>query len=92
MPGWRFAPGRTPRAWSADGPGLPGSGVRGGQAYAGWKVMYVVDDLDGALDRVLAAGGRSGAVTSEPYGRTADCADDQGVEFWLWEAPRPSAG
>lgn len=83
--GWRFAPGRTPRAWAAEGPGLPGSGIWGGQGYAGWKVMYAVDDLDAAVDRVRAAGGRVGELADAPYGRTADCADDQGVEFWLWQ-------
>lgn len=84
--GWRFTRGHAPRAWAADGPGLPGSGIFGGQGYAGWKVMYAVDDLDAAVGRVRSAGGRVRAVTDAPYGRTADCVDDQDVEFWLWQA------
>ncbi|PRX47835.1 putative glyoxalase superfamily protein PhnB [Prauserella shujinwangii] len=83
--GWRFAPGNVPRAWRVEGSGLPESGLWGGQAYAGWKLMYAVDDLAAAADRVRASGGVVRELKDEPYGRTADCVDDQGVEFWLWE-------
>ncbi|SFP88521.1 Uncharacterized conserved protein PhnB, glyoxalase superfamily [Amycolatopsis arida] len=83
--GWRFSPGTVPRAWSAAGTGLPDAGVWGGQDYRGWKLMYAVDDLDAAVERVREHGGRVREVKREPYGRTADCVDDQGVEFWLWQ-------
>lgn len=85
--GWQFAPGRAERTWSAEGPGLVGSGICGGQSYAGWKVMYAVDDLAAALARVRSHGGRAGDPQTQPYGVIADCADNQGVEFWLWEIP-----
>lgn len=86
--GWQFTEGHAERAWAADGPGLVGSGIFGGQSYAGWKVMYAVDDLESALERVRTHGGRASAPETQPYGRTADCVDNQGVEFWLWQNPQ----
>lgn len=83
--GWQFAQGTVPRAWRAEGTGLPDTGVWGGQDYAGWKLMYAVDDLDSATDRVATHGGQVREFKQAPYGRTADCVDNQGVEFWLWE-------
>lgn len=85
--GWQFSPGHAPRSWGAEGPGLVGSGIAGGQSYAGWKVMYAVDDITAALGRVRDAGGQAGEPDTQPYGVTADCVDNQGVEFWLWEIP-----
>ncbi|MBK1784470.1 VOC family protein [Prauserella cavernicola] len=84
--GWQFGRGNIERAWRLEGSGLPDAGVWGGQAYPGWKLMYAVDDLDAAVQRVRAAGGEVREVGRQPYGRTADCIDDQAVEFWLWQA------
>ncbi|WP_409183958.1 VOC family protein [Amycolatopsis sp. VS8301801F10] len=86
--GWQFSQGSLPTAWRIEGHGLPGGLWGGPELQAGWKLMFAVDDLEAALDRVREAGGRAGEVENPPYGRTADCADDQGIEFWLWEQPR----
>ncbi|WP_199430716.1 VOC family protein [Qaidamihabitans albus] len=83
--GWQFGAGSVPRAWRVEGTGLPDSGLWGGQPYAGWKMMYAVDDVEAAAARVRAGGGEVRELRQEPYGRTADCVDDQGVEFWLWQ-------
>ncbi|QFU85336.1 VOC family protein [Amycolatopsis sp. YIM 10] len=84
--GWQFSPGSVPDAWGIEGHGLQG-GLWGGDRQAGWKLMYAVDDLAAAVDRVRAAGGRIvEGPKREPYGLTADCVDNQGIEFWLWEA------
>ncbi|TVT50626.1 glyoxalase, partial [Amycolatopsis rhizosphaerae] len=53
----------------------------------GWKPMYAVDDLEAALARVRELGGRTGESEHQPYGLTADCTDNQGIEFWLWQRP-----
>ncbi|WP_020668986.1 VOC family protein [Amycolatopsis nigrescens] len=84
--GWQFSRGGVDRAWRIEGSGLPDAGLWGGQPYAGWKMMYAVDDLDAAVTRVRAAGGQAQEPRREPYGVTADCVDDQGIEFWLWQA------
>jgi predicted enzyme related to lactoylglutathione lyase len=51
----------------------------------GWKLMYAVDDLAAALERVRAQSGQAGDPKQEPYGLTAECVDNQGIEFWLWQ-------
>lgn len=53
-----------------------------------------VADIDAAVARVRAAGGRSTDPQDTPYGRSADCVDDQGLPFSLHERgpgePRPA--
>jgi len=44
---------------------------------------YEVTDVDAAVVAVRAAGGTADAPRDEPYGRTADCVDDQGIPFAL---------
>ena len=46
---------------------------------------YAVADLEAALAHVRASGGQPGAPSDEPHGRVADCADDQGTRFALWQ-------
>ena len=59
-------------------------------------VVFVVDDVDAAAERVRTAGGHVGGVKDQPYGRMAACVDDQGLAFTLQQKvpmPRPlSAG
>ncbi|MET7990651.1 VOC family protein [Amycolatopsis sp. NPDC005232] len=85
--GWQFSPGSVPDAWGFEGPGLQGGLWGGPDRQVGWKLMYAVDDLEAALARVRDHGGTAGEVEHHPYGTTADCVDDQGIEFWLWEQP-----
>lgn len=84
------APQRSPRdteATAAD-PRHGEAGYFTLQVQPGWKLMYAVDDLEAARARVREQGGQAGAVEQLPYGRTADCVDNQGIEFWLWQPPR----
>ena len=69
-------------------------GIQGGVDDATLFCCYAVADLDAALDRVRAAGGRAEDPTDEPWGRTATCSDDQGRRFALFSEPgvTPSAG
>jgi predicted enzyme related to lactoylglutathione lyase len=46
-------------------------------------VVFVVDDVDAAVERVRAAGGYVGGVKDQPYGRIAACMDNQGLAFSL---------
>jgi predicted enzyme related to lactoylglutathione lyase len=50
-------------------------------------VVFVVDNLAAALERVRAAGGWAGAPRRESYGLVAGCTDDQDVPFSLHEMP-----
>ncbi|PRY46513.1 VOC family protein [Umezawaea tangerina] len=83
--GWRFTPGRVQEGWRIDGAGTM-AGLWGGQEQVGWKLMYAVRDLDAALAEVVGRGGTAGPVEREDYGLTAECTDDQGIGFWLWQA------
>jgi len=51
---------------------------------------YRVDDIAAAVERVRAAGGHAGEPTRRLFGLLADCTDDQGATFRLWQpADRP---
>ncbi|WIY04327.1 VOC family protein [Amycolatopsis mongoliensis] len=85
--GWQFSPGSVESAWNIQGHGLQGGLWGGPGRQVGWKLMYAVDDLDAALGRVREQGGQAGEVETHPYGLTADCTDNQGIEFYLWQQP-----
>jgi uncharacterized glyoxalase superfamily protein PhnB len=50
-------------------------------------LCIAVDDLDAALARVREAGGTAAAPQDAPHGRVADCVDDQGMSFALYQTP-----
>jgi uncharacterized glyoxalase superfamily protein PhnB len=49
------------------------------------QLAYHVDDIQAAIGRVLAAGGRADEPERRPGGLLAECADDQGATFHLWQ-------
>ncbi len=49
------------------------------------QLSFRVDDIAAAVDRVRAAGGHADEPDSKPYGLLAECADDQGASFRLWQ-------
>jgi hypothetical protein len=60
-------------------------GVHDGDDERHFEVFFAVDDLDGALDKVVECGGRvvSDVHDTAGFGRWVECADDQGVRFGL---------
>ena len=52
-------------------------------------LCYSVPDVDAAVALVRAAGGTANEPADTPYGRLADCVDDQGVPFALTSAGAP---
>ncbi|GII62766.1 hypothetical protein Skr01_28510 [Sphaerisporangium krabiense] len=88
--GWKFAPGNVEHGWrvrAGDAEVRPMTGLWGGRDRAAVVPMYAVDDIDAAVARVRAAGGTSTDPERQPYGITAECADDQGVRFYLGRIP-----
>jgi uncharacterized glyoxalase superfamily protein PhnB len=83
--GWQFTRGTVEGGWGVEGSGLQGGLWGGPGRQNGWKVLYAVDDLPGALERVRAHGGQADEPETHPYGTTADCVDNQGIQFWLWQ-------
>jgi uncharacterized glyoxalase superfamily protein PhnB len=80
--GWTAVPGRVPDGWQVEGT-TPMLGIGGGSAEPGMVPMYAVDDIEVAVGVVRTAGGEAGDVSSQPYGLTALCRDDQGLPFYL---------
>jgi predicted enzyme related to lactoylglutathione lyase len=90
-PGALAIAGSSPRAIVAlDAPGMEYWPER----RAGGFVSRGVADIDVAVARVRAAGGRASDPIETPHGRSSDCADDQGTPFSLHErepgTPRPA--
>lgn len=51
-------------------------------------LYFSVEDIDAAIARVHASGGRAEAIVNSPSGRNVVCFDDQETRFTLWE-PAP---
>ena len=74
-----------PGAWRTDQTSPP-LGIRSSQgAEPGVQLSYRVDDITAAVDRVRAAGGHADEPERKPYGLLAECVDDQGTAFRLWQ-------
>ncbi|MFG1930165.1 VOC family protein [Mycobacterium sp. NPDC048908] len=82
---WTFEPGRIEDGWGVSQT-HPMAGVAGGSAAAVTVPMWTVDDVDAAVARVREAGGTViDEPSQQPYGKSAQCADDQGSRFYLGE-------
>jgi uncharacterized glyoxalase superfamily protein PhnB len=83
--GWTFEPGRVADGWQVEGT-HPMAGAAGGSAIPATVPMWAVPDIHAAVARVREAGGTVLAEPArQPYGVTAECADDQGGRFYLGE-------
>jgi predicted enzyme related to lactoylglutathione lyase len=49
------------------------------------QLSYRVDDIAAAVERVRAAGGHADEPRRMPFGLLAECVDDQGATFRLWQ-------
>jgi uncharacterized glyoxalase superfamily protein PhnB len=79
-----FAAGH-PGAWRTDQT-RPPLGIRSSQdAQPQVQLSYRVDDIAAAIERVRSAGGRADEPERMPYGLLAECSDDQGATFRLWQ-------
>ena len=88
--GWTYAPGSGPQGRQVLGT-LPSQGLWGGQPRSTAFCSFAVDDVPTAVERVRAAGGQAGDPTEEAYGPSADCVDDQGTAFSVFQVP-PTGG
>ena len=79
-----FSPGH-PGAWRTDQTSPPLGIMPSPDTPRQVQLTYRVDDIAAAVERVRTAGGRAGAPDRKPYGLIAECADDQGTAFRLWQ-------
>lgn len=77
--GWRFDSSGDPDV-------LPMMGL-GAADKPSVSLCFRVADIAAALAAVRARGGTAGEVQDKPYGLLADCMDDQGLPFFLWQTP-----
>ncbi len=77
-----------PGAWRTDETRPPLGILSSRDAGPEVQLSYRVDDITAALERVRAAGGHADEPERKPYGVIAECVDDQGMTFRLWQ---PSA-
>ncbi|SEG80486.1 Uncharacterized conserved protein PhnB, glyoxalase superfamily [Thermomonospora echinospora] len=85
--GWELRPGSTEQGREVGGLSQP-IGLWGGQEHRTLFVCFAVTDVHAAVRRVRDAGGRAEEPHAEEYGVVAMCADDQGLEFALYEPSR----
>jgi uncharacterized glyoxalase superfamily protein PhnB len=84
--GWRYVPGSEPRSRHVEG--LRRSmGLYGGEGHPTTFLCFAVDEVSAAVERVRAAGGTAEEPSQEPWGLIAECTDDQGMRFALFEQP-----
>jgi uncharacterized glyoxalase superfamily protein PhnB len=74
-----------PGAWRTDQTRPPLGILSSRGAEPEVQLSYRVDDVAAAVERVRAAGGRADEPERKPYGLLAECVDDQGTTFRLWQ-------
>ena len=82
--GWRYTGGEAQGGWEASGV-VPMTGLMGGAPRPEVQLCFQVDDALDAVRRVRAAGGSAEEPADRPYGLLAECTDDQGMRFQLWQ-------
>jgi predicted enzyme related to lactoylglutathione lyase len=80
--GWEFAAGHVERGLQVTGP-QPMTGFWGGTGRQNVTLMYRVDDIETAVAAVRANGGTATDPEQQPYGRSSECTDNQGMAFYL---------
>jgi uncharacterized glyoxalase superfamily protein PhnB len=75
-----------PGAWRTDETRPPLGILPSQDAEPGVQLSYRVDDIAAAVARVRAAGGHADEPRRRPYGLLAECVDDQGASFRLWQS------
>jgi len=74
-----------PGAWRTDETRPPLSMLPAHGAEPEVQLSYRVDDIAAAVERVRAAGGHADEPMRRPFGLLAECVDDQGATFRLWQ-------
>jgi uncharacterized glyoxalase superfamily protein PhnB len=76
-----------PGAWRSDDTTPPVAIFPSQGAGPEVQLSYRVDDIAAAVERVRAAGGHADEPQRRPLGLLAECVDDQGAAFRLWQPP-----
>jgi predicted enzyme related to lactoylglutathione lyase/uncharacterized glyoxalase superfamily protein PhnB len=82
--GWQVDAGSVPEGRRVGNTTI-GVGLWGGQPRSTGYCCFAVESVDAAVADVRAAGGTADEPRDEPYGRMADCVDDQGLGFAVYQ-------
>lgn len=82
--GWGYTGGAAEGGWEATGV-VPMTGLAGGAERPEVQLCFQVDDARAAIERVRTAGGTADEPEDKPYGLLAECTDDQGMRFQVWQ-------
>jgi len=74
-----------PGAWRTEEISPPLSILSSQGSEPGVQLSYRVDDIAAAVERVRVAGGRADEPVRRAFGLLAECVDDQGATFRLWQ-------
>jgi predicted enzyme related to lactoylglutathione lyase len=80
--GWEFQSGLVERGLQVDST-LPMTGFWGGEGRQTISLMFWVEDIEAAVNRVREFGGTASDPERQPYGLSSECVDDQGLAFYL---------
>jgi uncharacterized glyoxalase superfamily protein PhnB/catechol 2,3-dioxygenase-like lactoylglutathione lyase family enzyme len=84
--GWEYGPASGPEGRRVIGQALH-HGMWESEEGNNLFCCFAVGDLSDTVQRVRSAGGTASDPHQEPYGLIADCVDDQGVQFAIFEPP-----
>ncbi|CRK57121.1 Glyoxalase family protein [Alloactinosynnema sp. L-07] len=82
--GWTYEPGYVENGWGVEGKedfGLWGDKSQKPEV----QLCYRVTDINTALTAVRDNGGQTQEIQNKPYGQLAECTDNQGARFQLWQ-------
>jgi len=85
--GWEFASGNIAGGYHITGTNPPG-GMHSGGSAPGFRPYFHVQDIETTVERIRQLGGTAGEIKGSALsGAYADCTDDQGTQFSLFQPP-----
>ncbi|HEX5495265.1 MAG TPA: VOC family protein [Mycobacteriales bacterium] len=84
--GWTYAPENRPDGRRVTGT-TPSLGLHGGHPRNTLFCAWAVNDIADAVTRIRAAGGQATEPEATPHGLLAECTDDQGTAFAVYQPP-----
>jgi uncharacterized protein len=89
--GWQAEPGDDPQSYYHVAGSAPAGGISGGAKTPRIATYFLVDDAKTTVTKVRELGGQAPDPTQSASGWSAECTDDQGGEFAIWQPERSHA-
>lgn len=89
--GWQADPGDDPEGYYHVGASSPAGGIGGGASEPGITTYFMVDDAKATAAAIRELGGQAPDPSQSASGWSAECTDDQGGPFAIWQPERSYA-